>query len=40
MMRNFENTESWEDKASKTRKLAIASWHRPTSLFSRPISLH
>ena len=28
MIHNFENTESWEDKAGNTSQ-ATASWHRP-----------
>jgi len=36
MIQKFENTEVWEDKAGNI----LASWHRPTYLFSPPISLH
>ena len=29
LIHNFENTESWEDKAETHKRQAIASWHRP-----------
>jgi len=36
MIHNFENTESWEDKAATNKSYATASWHRLHFLILAP----